>query len=305
MFGIIKNFYAKKKVLITGGAGFIGSNLVESLVKTGAAITVVDNCLTGRVGNLKAFLHRINFYNIDINDFANFSKILATDFDVIFHLAAVSSVPQANKNTVLCWQTNVLSFERMLKFLEGKSNVPQIVFSSSGSVYGSCNDACAESFRPNPQSPYADSKLAGENILERFSSQVRVGCFALRYFNVYGNREPRAGFSVPVIPAFRQRMLHREPLSIFGDGHQVRDFVDVKKVVLANLLMPVSGLTGFHVFNVASGQPISVLGLIANMAKSLKVDPVIEFNPPRDGDVKASIANCEKLDTLIKDLSKC
>jgi UDP-glucose 4-epimerase len=302
---LLRNFYAGKRVLVTGGAGFIGSRLVAELVGLGANVYVVDDLSTGKTQNVQSLLHRITFFREDLRNEAFLKGLLAHEFSLIFHLAAVSSIPRAEREPLLCGEVNVKAFAFLLQQLAVTRRTPTIVFSSTSAVYGEVNKACAEGDPLNPISIYAKSKLDGEMLLKEFSAISNSSAFALRYFNVFadGKDECMIGASASVFSIFRKAFLQKGKISIFGSGKQLRDYVPMSKVVQANLLMPLSGLVGFSVFNVASGQSITLFDLIEKIEKELGLPvPPIEFLPARVGDVETSVADCTKFQKLVEHL---
>ncbi len=299
---ILKEFYFKKPVLVTGGAGFIGSNLVERLVAFGAKVTVIDNLSSGKVSNMRSFLHRIKFFYADLTDFALVRQLIDLNFEVIFHMAAVSSVPWAERDPLLCKAVNEVFLENYLNLLSGKELLPKIVFSSSSSVYGNANDPCKEDSSVCPSSCYAKSKWNGEVLLKRFAESFGATVFALRYFNVFGKRARKVGATAPVTTVFKRLVVGNKPVKIFGNGLQLRDYVSVKKVVLANLFLPTTKYAGWNVFNIASGKTLNLLELLQMICIENKCSwPQVEFCSKRDGDVLNSIADSSKFDNLLKD----
>jgi len=296
-----KKFYNNKRVLVTGGAGFIGSHLAEKLVELGAKVTILDNFSAGKLSNLQKVLPFINVLYTDIR--ASFSCYKATvNQDVVFHLASFISVPESIKNPDLCNATNV---EGTKNLLEGcyKNNIKTLIFSSSSAVYGDRNDVCKEDDVPMPKSPYAQSKILSEELCKKYAEDYGINTACLRYFNVYGERQNQHGAYAAVVAKFTNYLLNKQPLTIFGDGTQTRDFVPVKEVVDANInIAMLQNLKG-EVFNVGSGKSITLFELITQLEKDLKTKPTdISFLPARQGDVLHSKASCEKYKKSIKNL---
>lgn len=303
LFDLLQKNYRNKLVMVTGGAGFIGSNLCYKLLDLGAFVVAIDDLSTGKITNLDLAHPRLFFEKISINNSLFFSKDLNhfLDYSVIFHLAAVSSVPLANQHPALCLETNQFALENVLRSISSFKKKPVFVFSSSASVYGEIEAEAFESDFCNPVSIYAKSKFFGELLCKQYSEAFGLNCFALRYFNVFGKNQPQAN----AISCFSKALLEGQTIKVFGDGLQVRDFVSVEQVVLANLVMPISELRGFNVFNVGSGKPISILQLIDNLANELGIKCFdLEFLPPRDGDVATSVGNFSKYNGLINDIKK-
>lgn len=293
------SFYKNRKVLVTGGAGFIGSRLVKELVASGASVTVIDNLSSGRVSNLRSVLHKISFIRLDLKNKEKVESVLGLDFFVIFHLAAVSSVPWAERKPDLCQQTNVDAMQLVLDTLRAKSFKPIIVFSSSSSVYGERGEPSCENDPTNPASVYAKSKLRGEELLRQYSQDSGAPSFILRYYNVFSEDEDKREPSVFAL--FKKSLQENLPVNIFGTGEQVRDYVDLGKVVEATMKLPTCGLYGSHVFNVASGRAISVLDLLEQLKSRFCVEQLkVNFLPARDGDVFSSVAITSKLDEVLK-----
>ena len=295
MQALFEKFYNKKKVLVTGGAGFIGSRLVKTLVNLNVDVSVfvADNVCSGKIDNLKNVLHKIKYLNCDLNDLACLQKLFEHNFDVVFHLAAVSSVPQANENQDLCFKTNVSMLENMANILKQKQISPTVVFSSSSAVYGETPNQCAENSPCNPSSIYAQSKKKGEDILQDLSASFGVTIFALRYFNVFDKDECKRYPSLCSI--LRKKLLAGEDIPVFGNGKQTRDFVNLDQIIEANLLAGTQNNKQFNVLNVASGKSVSVLDIVNLLKTELGVvNANLKFLPPREGDVLCSSASVEK-----------
>lgn len=298
----LKNFYNGKKVLVTGGAGFIGSALVAALVELNADVYVVDDLSKGKLDNLSSCLPAINFFCQKFGDEEFITKLKTYEFAIVFHLAAVSSVPAAEENQELCYQTNVEGFSKLLNTLAAQNSCT-VVFSSSSAVYGEVKKASCEKDTPKPISAYATSKLAGESILEKFAREYGHNSYALRYFNVFADDKPIIANS-DVFSLFKQAFLEGKIIKIFGTGEQLRDYVPRSKVVLANLIMPLSKISGFTVFNIASGKSISLFTLIEKLQAELSLPkPPLTFMPARQGDVKISKADVSKFNNLLKSLN--
>lgn len=294
----LKAFYADRKVLVTGGAGFIGSHLVEALVKLGAKVTVLDNFSTGSMNNLRSILPYINLQYADIT--SPYSTMQGTaNKDIVFHLAAFVSVPDSIRHPKHCHLVNEIGTANTINACI-KNNVKSFVFSSSASVYGDKSSMCSEEDIPNPQSPYALSKLAGESLCKNAGAQYNIATTVLRYFNVYGERQNPNGDYAAVVAKFTDCLRQRQPITIFGDGSQTRDFVHVSTVVTANLMAGASLHHTGEIINVASGVSISLLELINQLEKDLALTRTnILFQPARNGDIKQSAARCTKLTRLL------
>lgn len=288
-----KQFYHGKKVLVTGGAGFIGSHLVEKLVASGAHVTVFDNFSTGNLKNLTAVFNQISIMYADISN--TFSTFKATiDKEIVFHLAACISVAQSIENPELCKRINA---EGTTNILEGcrRNGVKTFIYSSSSAIYGNRNDACSEELQPNPQSPYAESKFEGECACKKYAEAHGINAASLRYFNVYGERQNPQGDYAAVVAKFTYALKNKLPLVIYGDGHQTRDFIHVSHVVDANLAMGMHENLNGNVFNIGTGKSITLLQLIEHLeAEHATKATSITHHPARMGDIQHSCASCQK-----------
>jgi len=295
----MKHFYRNLPVLVTGGAGFIGSFVAEKLIELGATVTVLDNLSTGNIKNLEKIKDKINFVQKSITDMATCLKA-TKDKIVIFHLAALSSVTKSIKHPDVCHTTNVDGTFNLLE-TSRINKVECFVFSSSAAVYGTTSEICKEVMTPNPKSPYGTSKLIGELLCKQFSDNFGLKAFCLRYFNVYGKRQNPNGDYAAVVAKFKYLMQQNLPITIFGDGLQTRDFIQVEKIAEANLMVAMlddQQVKG-DVFNVGTGQNINLLELIKRLKKKFPHynQPII-FAPERTGDIKHSSADCSKYNNL-------
>jgi len=280
------------KILVTGGAGFIGSHIVEYLVQRGDDVTILDNLNTGKIENLSKVNNDINFVNGDIREYKLLEK-LVSDSDGVFHEAALASVQQSLKMQDEYFDVNVSGTENILKL--AKEYGFKVVYASSSSVYGNPKQIpIKESDDRSTVNPYAQTKLEAELLAEKYS-EMGVKVIGLRYFNVFGKRQSKeyAG----VIKLFLDRIQQSKPPKINGDGLQTRDFVYIDDVVKANILAMDSDIN-YKFLNVGSGLPISILDL-ANLvidASGLSLKPI--YCPALSGDVKTGQADL----TLIKKL---
>lgn len=275
------------KVVVTGGSGFIGSNLAGELVKN-HDVTVIDNLSTGRIENLDYIRGKIEFIQGSITDLDLLKRVFA-DADTVFHQAAIPSVQRSVDNPIASNEANV---EGTLKVLVAARdcNVRKVIYASSSSVYGDTPTLPKrEDMKPNPKSPYAISKLAGEYYCRVFSDVYDLKTVCLRYFNVYGPRQNPHSEYAAVIPRFVTRILEGKPPIIFGDGQQTRDFTFVKEVLKANILAMKGDEEG--VFNIACGRRISLNELADRIIEITgnRIEPVYE--KPRVGDIKDSLAD--------------
>ena len=277
------------KVVVTGGCGFIGSNIAEELIKK-HYVVVIDDLSTGRIENIQSLQDKENFEFVrgNITDL-DLLKQIFEDVDCIFHQAAIPSVQRSVENPL---DTNEANIKGTLNVLIAARDcgVKKVVYASSSSVYGDTPELPKkENMKPNPQSPYAVSKLTGEYYCEVFSEIYGIKTVCLRYFNVYGPKQNPASEYAAVIPRFINRVLNNKPPIIFGDGNQTRDFTFVKDIVKANILAMEKNVEG--VFNIAYGQQISINELANKIMEivGVKLNPV--YDKPRPGDIRNSLAD--------------
>lgn len=284
--------------LVTGGAGFIGSHLTETLVAEGQEVRVLDNLSTGKRDNLGAFEADITWIKGDTRDMGTVER--ATEgVDYVLHQAALASVPRSIKDPVSSNQVNVQGTLNLLEAAK-KYGVKKFVYASSSSVYGDSDRLPkTEDMPPNPKSPYAVGKLAAELYCRVYSEIHGLPTVSLRYFNVFGPRQdPDSQYSA-VIPLFLTALFRGERPTIFGDGEQSRDFTYIDNVVQANLLSCRSPDKGALVFNVACGERFSLNTLYARLQKITGSDIEPIFGPPRAGDVKHSQAGIEAIGSAV------
>lgn len=282
------------KYLVTGGAGFIGSNIVERLVRSGKEVAVLDNFSTGKRENLVPFMNDIVLFEGDVRDRGILEKALEGT-DVILHQAALRSVARSVESP---FETNDVNVNGTLNLLIAakEAGVRRVVYASSSSAYGDCREfPQKETFTPNPISPYAVSKLAAEYYCRVFSATMGLETVSLRYFNVFGPRQnPESKYSA-VIPAFIDILMKDSPCTIDGDGTQSRDFTYVSNVVDANLAAAeVENISG-EVFNVACGKTYSIVDVAEGIKKLLGKEIKSVFGPRRPGDVLKTVADVSKL----------
>ena len=281
------------KILVTGGAGFIGSHIAEYLVQRGDDVTILDNLNTGKIENLSKVNNDINFVNGDIREYKLLEK-LVSDSDGVFHEAALASVQQSLKMKDEYFDVNVSGTENILKL--AKEYGFKVVYASSSSVYGNPKQIpIKESDDRSTVNPYAQTKLEAELLAEKYS-EMGVKVIGLRYFNVFGKRQSKeyAG----VIKLFLDRIQQSKPPKINGDGLQTRDFVYIDDVVKANILAMDSDIN-YKFLNVGSGLPISILDL-ANLvidASGLSLKPI--YSPALSGDIKTTQADLTSIKKLL------
>ena len=281
--------------LVTGGAGFIGSHIVRRLLGEGASVRVVDNLSTGARANLDEVAARIDFGEGDLAD-AGVAERAVEGVDVVFHLAALGSVP---RSVVDAWGSHNANVNATVRLLEAARHggVRRVVYSSSSSVYGDTPTLPkVESMEPLPRSPYAATKLSGEQYVLAYARGGLVEGVALRYFNVFGPRQSPTGAYAAVIPLFMNAALTGTPARVLGDGLQTRDFTYVDNVVNANLLAasaPAAEANGWPV-NVGAGARTSLLELL-RLVEEVSGRPIaVEPCPPRAGDVRDSLASLDR-----------
>ncbi len=282
-----------KKVVVTGGAGFIGSHLVENLVKCGYPVIIIDDLSTGDKKNIEALLQRekVVFLKGSVTDLPLLQKIFQ-QVSYVFHLAAISGVPQSVENPQASHQVNATGTLNVL--LAARDNgIEKVIYASSSSIYGETPTLPKnEDMSPHPQSPYAVTKLSGEYYCRAFNQVYGLPTVCLRYFNVYGPRQNPDSQYAAVIPRFIKRISEGNAPVIFGDGEQTRDFTFVLDVVTANVLAAESTTAG--TFNIGRGESVSInrlAGLICGLTGK-NVKPVHE--KMRSGDVMHSLADISR-----------
>jgi len=271
------------RYLVTGGAGFIGSHIVEKLISENHYVRILDNFSSGRVSNLKGFINKIGLVKGDIRSKATCVKV-TRNIDFVLHQAALRSVPKSMREPHKYNEVNINGTLNMLE-ASRENKVKHFVFASSSSVYGDVkNFPEKETFMPKPISPYALTKLTGEYYCAIFSEHYKLPTVALRYFNVFGPRQALDDEYAVVVPKFINCMIKNEQPPIYGTGKQSRDFTFVTNVVNANLLAAKNKSLKFGVFNIASGKDYSVLEMVAILNKILKkkIKPVFLNKRPGD-----------------------
>ncbi|MCJ7546239.1 MAG: SDR family oxidoreductase [Deltaproteobacteria bacterium] len=284
--------------LVTGGAGFIGSHIVEGLVKKGERVRVIDNLSTGKLENLELLMDKIEFIEGDLRE-PKAAAQAAKGADFVLHQAAVSSVPRSIEDPVGSTENNLNSTLHLLMAAHD-AKVKRLVYASSSSVYGdSPTLPKKEDFLPAPLSPYAVSKLAGEYYCQVFHQLYGLETVSLRYFNVFGPRQDPLSPYAAVIPKFITRALAKKPLVVYGDGEQSRDFSFVADVVEANLLACRGRDIAGEQFNVGSGEQTSLNQLVQALQEIIDPDLKVEYTEPQPGDVRHSLAGIEKAQRLM------
>ncbi len=281
------------RYIVTGGAGFIGSHIVEELGKQQHEVVILDNLFSGKMENIMPFLKNKNvtFVKGSITDLSLLKKLVA-GADGIFHEGAIASVPRSIANPLASNEANVTGTLNVLVAARD-CGVRKVLFASSSSVYGNTPTLPKhEDMTPNPLSPYAVSKLTGEHYLKVFSEVFGFQTLSLRYFNVFGPRQDPKSEYAAVIPRFITTILGRGSPTIYGDGGQTRDFTYVKDVVQANIRAMESDAQG--VFNVAYCKRIDLNQLAAMIMEITGITVPLLYEPPRTGDVRDSLADIRR-----------
>lgn len=280
------------KILVTGGAGFIGSNLVDNLVSQGHTVSVIDN-ESADTHQQFYYNSQARYYKYDIVDYIN-TRPLYNNVDIVFHAAADARIQPATLNPIQAVRTNVLGTETVLQCAR-EANVGKVIYSSTSSSYGLKNPVPLREDMPTDcLNPYSVSKVAGEELCKMYTRLFGLKTIILRYFNVYGPREATVGQYAPVVGLFLRQRKEGVPLTIIGDGQQRRDFTHVSDVVNANIL----AMTADHdhygeVFNIGTGVNYSIIEL-ANLISSNQ-----EFIQPRIGEGRETLADITKARTIL------
>ncbi|HEC22221.1 MAG TPA: SDR family oxidoreductase [Chloroflexi bacterium] len=287
--------------LVTGGAGFIGSNLVETLLEQGHTVRVLDNFSTGKRENLSAFIERIDLIEGDLRNLDDVRRAVE-DIEVVFHEGAVPSVPKSIEDPLGANESGVNGTLNVLVAARD-AGVRRVIFASSSSIYGDQDPDLpkVETMSPRPISPYAVSKLAAEKYCQVFYHVYGLETVSLRYFNVFGPRQDPTSMYAAVIPRFITAMLRGDPPTIYGDGEQTRDFTYVGNVVAGNLLAasaPAERVAG-EVFNLATGGQVSLNQLVEMLQEIMACNVAPVYTDPRPGDIKHSRADINKARRLM------
>lgn len=285
------------KVVVTGGAGFIGSHIVEHWINEGAEVHIIDNLRSGFISNVELFPEAI-FHKGSVTDRKLVFDILR-ETDYVHHLAALVSVPESIEKPEECYDININGLFNVLDAAK-EFGIKKVVFSSSAAVYGDEPESPQSIIsRTSPKSPYGSTKLEGENQLKIYNEQHGLGTVSLRYFNVFGQRQNPKSQYAAAVPIFLTRALRNEPIIIYGDGEQTRDFIFVKDVVKANVAAAtneqVNGL-----FNIASGKSISINKLARLIIEKTNSKSEIVYEKERPGDVKHSLASIKETEMILQ-----
>ena len=275
------------KALVSGGAGFIGSNIARLLLQEGHKVVVLDNLLSGYRCNLEG-LKSVAFFEEDIRDADSVAKAIE-GIEVVFHLAASVGNTRSIEHPVIDSDINIMGTLQILEAAR-QAGVRKVVFSSSAGIFGELTTLpICEDHPVEPDSPYGASKLGAEKLCLAYSKLFPLECTCLRYFNVYGLNQRYDAYG-NVIPIFAHRIIRGEAVVIFGDGEQTRDFINVKDVALANYRAAMAeGVSG--AFNIGSGSRITINRLVEIMSEVSGRRPKIQHGPARSGDVRHSLAD--------------
>jgi UDP-glucose 4-epimerase len=280
-----------RESLVTGGAGFIGSHIAQTLVERGERVRILDNFATGRRANLAGFADKITLIEGDLNEPEALRRAVK-GVEVIYHEAALPSVPRSVADPIGCNQANVDGTVALL-WAAKEAGVRRVVYAASSSAYGDAPQfPRVETIRPEPLSPYAVAKLAGEYYMRAFTECYGLETVSLRYFNVFGPRQDPKSQYAAAVPLFTTAILEDRSPTVFGDGEQSRDFTYVANVVRANLLAAdAPSKAAGKVFNVGCGDKVTVNQVIAAINRILGKNVPSVFATPRAGDVKHSHAD--------------
>ncbi|MEW6193545.1 MAG: NAD-dependent epimerase/dehydratase family protein [Bacteroidota bacterium] len=291
----------KIKVVVTGGAGFIGSHIVEHWVKDGAEVHIIDNLRSGFISNVELFPQAI-FHKGSITDRKLVFEVLK-EADYVHHFAAMVSVPESIQKPDECYEINV---NGLLNVLDASKEfgIKKIVFSSSAAVYGDEPESPQTiKSKTAPKSPYGSTKLEGEKQLEIYNQMHGLGGISLRYFNVFGPRQNPKSQYAAAVPIFLTKAIKNEPIVIYGDGEQTRDFIFIKDVVDANIAAATNrNVNG--VFNIATGKAISINQLARMIIDITNSKSKIVYETERAGDIKHSLASVKETENILKFFSQ-
>ena len=289
------------RYLVTGGAGFIGSHIAETLLKQGESVRVFDNLATGRSSNLEALqglAGHFVFVQGDLRD-SNAVRAAVEGVEVVFHQGALASVPRSIAEPVISLETNIIGTQNVL-LAARDAGVRRVVYASSSSVYGDTPVLPKHEEMPTaPMSPYAVQKLTGELLCGVYTRIYGLETVALRYFNVFGPRQDPTSEYAAVIPRFLTALLEKRRPIVFGDGEQTRDFTYIENVVQANLLAATSSAAVGAAMNIGCGERISLNAVLQTAGELLGIHVHAEYRDPRPGDVRDSLADISRARRLL------
>ncbi len=282
------------KYLVTGGAGFIGSNIVETLLEQGHQARVLDDFSSGRRENLATFKNEIELIEGDIRNYSTVARAVKA-VDYVLHQAALPSVPRSVADPI---SSNAVNIDGTLNVLEAsrEAGVKRFVMASSSSVYGESKDLPKhEAMIPSPLSPYAISKLTGEHYCRVYWQLYGLPTVCLRYFNIFGPRQDPDSEYAAVVPKFITALRNGRPPVVYGDGGQSRDFTFVENAVAANLLAAEDDAMIGDIYNCACGAQFTLNQLLDKLRAIIGVDTEATYDAPRPGDIRHSFASVDKL----------
>src|SRR6266700_3437363 len=287
------------KYLVTGGAGFIGSHIADTLLNQGESVRVFDNFSTGRQGNLSVLQGRAEILDGDLRNFDAVREAM-TGVEVVFHQGAMASVPRSIAHPIESLETNINGTQHVL-LAARDAGVRRVVYASSSSIYGNTPTLPKyEQMPPHPMSPYAVHKLTGELLCEMFTRLYGLETVILRYFNVFGPRQDPASEYAAVIPRFLTALIQKRRPIVFGDGEQTRDFTYIANAVQANLLAATAPAAVGYAMNIGSGEQVSLNTALYLAGELLDVTPDPEYREPRPGDVRDSLADVSLAQRLLR-----
>jgi UDP-glucose 4-epimerase len=291
------------KYLVTGGAGFIGSHIVRTLLEQGNSVRVLDNFSTGRRENLEGLMSQFNgdCFEVIEGDLRDASRVEESirGVEVVFHEGAFISVPQSMEEPQACFDVNITGTSRLLDTARA-AGVRRVVLASSAAVYGNVDAyPLVEETLPQPLTPYAVSKRVKEMYAELFTGSFGLEVVALRYFNVYGPRQRPDSMYAAAVPIFVRRLLDGKPVVVYGDGGQSRDLINVRDVVRANLIASEHSNAPGRIFNICTGIETRLLDLLDVMYELIPNVPPPQFVAPRPGDIYRSVGSPQKARDLL------
>lgn len=295
----------RKKILVTGGAGFIGSHSVDLLLQENYQVTVLDNLSSGKLTNLPLDNIELEFIEGDILEYPLVEELVA-QCDAVLHLAAIPSVALSLEAPIYCFQVNMQGFLHVLAAIQKQNRPIALIYASSAAVYGEaktlpCQDDTT--LLAEPISPYALQKRNNEDYARLYFNLFGTRNIGLRYFNVYGDRQDPASPYSGVISIFADGLMQDKPLTIYGDGLQTRDFIHVSDVAKANCLAIekclANAIEGAATMNIATGKEQTLLQLISYLEAALDKQARVQHAPPRDSDIKRSYGSVERARTLL------